>query len=245
MTRRSCPMSRSAPGLEARLARPVYYQLVELGEERARRRPDPLRGVERRPLLRARRGGLRRRARPEAPMVTREELRHRLARAPGAPRRGARRRRGLAARRRSGAAALGGASARRTPAAVLIGGRRAAARTRGAAHPAHRPSARPCRPDQLPGRADRARRRLARRPRRCARPRRRSGSIRGQGRGAGRARPLRHGDRLSHPSGGRLDRAAVRAAARSLRGRRRVRGAAAVRGRPASTSAATATAVAR
>ena len=41
------PYVEVRPGLEARLARPVYYQLVELGEERRGGRADPLRRLER------------------------------------------------------------------------------------------------------------------------------------------------------------------------------------------------------
>ena len=159
-----------------------------------------------------------------SPVLTREEVRHRLARwhAP-APR----------ARARCPAtralAPSGPAPSRRPP--RCWSGWSTGRRPRAPAHPAHRASARPCRPDLLPGRADRTadderRRRGAARGRGGDRPR--SGAGRGHRRAA--AVPDRH--RVPHPSRGRLDQPAVRAAARSVRGRRSVRGAAALRARP-------------
>jgi 8-oxo-dGTP pyrophosphatase MutT (NUDIX family) len=56
-----------------------------------------------------------------APVVTREELRLRLARAPGAPRRALGSDEGWLHGDDPGSAALGGATSRRTPAAVLVG----------------------------------------------------------------------------------------------------------------------------
>ena len=84
---------------------------------------------------------------------------------------------------------------------------------------------RPCRADLLSRRAHRAAATPTRAPRRCARPRRRSGCR--ASRSADRpARYLCDRHRLRVDAGGRPGRAAARPAARPLRGRRGLRGAA-------------------